>query len=95
MYIRDIFRIGGVASYSIREYLGQDNCQISKIIFDKDKISLHLKRKEDNQGGHASLKVKEEYKENRKELFGWVSSNQKNIIGLTLNELRDLEINFK
>ena len=92
--MRELFRIGGIARFSNKEYLTHSNCQIKSKTLNDDSIRLHLKRDEGGLEGDSSLRVKEEYKDIRKELLRKIFTNE-NMIGLTLNELMNLDTNLE
>ena len=54
---------------------------------------LHLKRESDGEEGRAHLRVKDEFETISTQLLNWAFTNDK-IIGLTLNQLDDLETNL-
>lgn len=92
MKVRELFKpvnisqsIGGLAIF-----LDRDNCQIENKTKREASIILHLKRESDGEEGRAHLKARDEYKELSSQLLRWAFIN-KDVIGLTLNQLDDLE----
>ncbi len=92
MKVRELFKpvnisqsIGGLSTF-----LDRENCQIENKTKSDGSIILHLKRESDGEEGRAHLKVRDEYKEMSPQLLRWAFIN-KNMVGLTLNQLDDLE----
>ncbi len=91
MYIREIINIGGILrSVNNPVNLDWDNCKIDKKTRNEYGLVLRLKRESDGEEGTASLKLKDEFKD-RKDLLRQIFVSEK-VMGLTLNELKDLEI---
>ena len=90
--IRELFIPTGVSqSFSgAAELLNQNNCKIADKTKNDDSILLNLKRDSDGAEAHAYLRVKNEFKILEKQLLQWAFAEGK-IIGLTLNELENLE----
>lgn len=96
MKIKDIFKINGISVITKGNgiYLTDDNCKIIKVSVFDDRIDLILKDESYNIEGFISIYIKEEYKNNEKELLLLTAEN--NLIkGLTLGELREFEIDAK
>jgi len=92
MRVRELFKstgltqsIGGTAIF-----LDRENCQIVNKTKNENSIVLHLKRESDGEEGRAHLRVRDEYKELTPQLLNWAFTN-KDMIGLTLNQLDDLK----
>jgi hypothetical protein len=96
MKIKDIYRIGGIASIvnGAGEYLTEDDCQIVNKTNSSDSITLRLRRESDYMEGDSELKVLDEFKEIKDQLLHKVFSNP-NIIGLTLAQLRNLDMDLE
>lgn len=95
MKVRELFKstgltqsIGGTAIF-----LDRENCQIVNKTKNENSIVLHLKRESDGEEGRAHLRVKDEFESLSPELLNWAFASE-SIIGLTLNQLDDLETNF-
>ncbi|MBI1755330.1 hypothetical protein HYR65_03550 [Candidatus Azambacteria bacterium] len=74
-------------------FLDRDNCEIVNKTKNKNFIMLHLKRKSDGEEGQTHLKVQDQFKTISIQLLNWAFVS-KDIIGLTLNQLDDLETNL-
>jgi hypothetical protein len=95
MKIKELFKSVGV-SQSIggtAVFLDRENCVIENKTKNEDSVLLHLKRESDGEEGHAYLRVKDEYKELEAPILNW-AFNSVGIMGLTLNELEDMETNL-
>jgi len=95
MKVRELFKpvnisqsIGGLAIF-----LDRDNCQIINKTKKENAVILHLKRESDGEEGRAHLKVKDEFESLSTQLLRWAFIN-KDMLGLTLNQLEDLETNM-
>lgn len=95
MRVRELFKstgltqsIGGTAIF-----LDRENCQIVNKTKNENSIVLHLKRESDGEEGRAHLRVKDEFESLSAELLNWAFASE-SIIGLTLNQLDDLETNL-
>ena len=95
MKIRELFKstgltqsIGGTAIF-----LDRENCQIVNKTKNENSIVLHLKRESDGEEGRAHLRVKDEFESIAPQLLNWAFTTE-SIIGLTLNQLDDLETNL-
>ncbi len=96
MKIKELFKptnisqsIGGFAVF-----LDKDNCQIINKTKGEDFVLLHLKRESDEEEGHSYLRVKDEFKNSTSEFLRWAFVNEK-MMGLTLNQLDNLETNLE
>ncbi|MEN9582455.1 MAG: hypothetical protein RL641_409 [Candidatus Parcubacteria bacterium] len=95
MRVRELFKstgltqsIGGTAVF-----LDRENCQIVNKTKNENSIVLHLKRESDGEEGRAHLRVKDEFESLSSQLLNWAFASE-SIVGLTLNQLDDLETNF-
>lgn len=95
MRVQELFKstgltqsIGGTAIF-----LDRENCQIVNKTKNENSIVLHLKRESNGEEGRAHLRVKDEFESLSPELLNWAFVSE-SIIGLTLNQLDDLETNF-
>jgi len=95
MKVRELFKstgltqsIGGTAIF-----LDRENCQIVNKTKNENSIVLHLKREFDGEEGRAHLRVKDEFESTSAQLLNWAFASE-NIVGLTLNQLDDLETNL-
>jgi hypothetical protein len=96
MKIKELFKPTGI-SQSIggtEILLDRENCQVVNKTKNEDSIFLNLKRESDGEEGRSYLRVKDEFLFVSPQLLDWAFSF-KNIIGLTLNQLDDLETNLK
>jgi len=95
MRVRELFKstgltqsIGGTAIF-----LDRENCQIVNKTKNENSIVLHLKRESDGEEGRAHLRVQEKFETISPQLLNWVFASE-SIVGLTLNQLDDLETNL-
>jgi len=96
MKIKEIFAIGGITeSIDGRSpFLDWNNCTIENKSMSKDSLILKLKRKSDGEEGISHLRVQDKFKSIESQLLNLAFANSK-IIGLTLNNLSDLEIGLE
>ena len=95
MNIKELFRIGDIM-HSVdgrSNYLDRNNCRINNKSKKDDAVIFSLKKESDGEEGKSYLRVKEEYKSITSQLLNWVFISDR-IIGLTLNELSDMETNL-
>ncbi|MFZ2303681.1 MAG: hypothetical protein WAV98_02725 [Minisyncoccia bacterium] len=95
MRVRELFKstgltqsIGGTAIF-----LDRENCQIVDKTKNENSIVLHLKRESDGEEGRAHLRVQDKFKTISAQLLNWAFASE-SIVGLTLNQLDDLETNL-
>lgn len=95
MRIRELFKstgltqsIGGTAIF-----LDRENCQIVNKTKNENSIVLHLKRESDGEEGRAHLRVQDKFEILSAQLLNWAFASE-SIVGLTLNQLDDLETNL-
>ena len=96
MKVKELFKQTAI-SHSIgglTEFLDRNNCQIVNKTKGEGFVLLHLKRGSDGEEGHAYLRVKDEFRNNAIEFLRWAFVNKK-MLGLTLNQLNDLETNLE
>jgi hypothetical protein len=96
MKVKELFKSTAV-SHSIKgltEFLDRDNCQIINKTKGANFVLLQLKRKSDGEEGHAYLRVKDEFKNSTSEFLRWAFVSEK-MMGLTLNQLDNLETNLE
>ncbi len=94
MKIKDMFEVREIMemedkSKSIK-VLDGDDCVIMSKALNKNKIILHMKRVVDDSEGNVFVSLKEEYEKDfaiSKKLFA-----SKKVIGLTLNQLKEFDI---
>lgn len=92
MKMKELFKIGDIMQ-SIdgrSEYLDRNNCVVKNKTKTEEAVILHLKRETDGEEGNAYLRVCEQFKSIATQLLRWAFSSDK-IMGLTLNQLPDLE----
>lgn len=92
MYIREVFRIGGIiqAIGGTAPFLDWENCKIVNKVKNDYGLVLHLERASDGEAGTASLKLINKGADD-KGLLNRVFVS-KNVMGLTLNQLSDFKI---
>jgi len=92
MKVKEIFKNIGVSQsfQGVDVFLDNSNCSIIKMIKNADSIRLRLKRNSGAEEGQAYLRVLDIYKSKEREILEQVS-NLPSVIGLTINELPDLE----
>jgi len=95
MRVRELFKstgltqsIGGTAIF-----LDRENCQIVNKTKNENSIVLHLKRESDGEEGRAHLRVQDKFEAISTQLLNWAFASE-SIVGLTLNQLDDLETNL-
>jgi hypothetical protein len=96
MKINELFKHTGI-SQSIGGFsilLDSDNCKIIGKTKKEDYVLLLLKEEKEGGEGHAYLRVQNKFKNISNKLLNLVFINE-NIIGLTLNQLNDLDINIE
>ena len=96
MKVRELFKstgltqsIGGTAIL-----LDRDNCQIMNKTKNENSIVLHLKRGSDGEEGRAYLRVQDKFEAISAQLLNWAFVSE-SVVGLTLNELDELETNLR
>lgn len=96
MRIEELFKSTGITQSfgGTAPRLDKENCQIVNKTKDENFILLHLKRAPDGAEGQAHLRVQEKFKNVSHQLLNWAFENG-DIIGLTLNQLENLETNLK
>ena len=95
MKVRELFKPANI-SQSIGEltiFLDRENCQIVNKTKKENSIIIHLKRESDGEEGQVHLKVRDEFESISPQLLRWAFINN-DMIGLTLNQLDDLETNL-
>jgi hypothetical protein len=92
MKIREIFNIGGLRGSFTgpQPLLDRNDCEIYQKNIKPEGLALILRRKEDGLEGKVSLKVKDEFNSLENILIKLIYNNEE-MIGLTLNQLDDLE----
>lgn len=96
MKIKDVFNniniivIGGHHP----SYPTYEKGQIINVNLNGNSISLRI-RNSDSVEGDSSLRIKEEFKNKENDIMKWFVDNQNTLIGLTLGQLRELEIDIK
>lgn len=96
MKVKELFKSTAV-SHSIgglTKFLDRDNCKIINKTKGGDFVLLHLKRESDGEEGHAYLRVKDKFKKQSGEFLRWAFISE-NMLGLTLNQLDNLETNLE
>ena len=94
MIIKEMFEVGVIMededkAVSIK-VLDGDDCQIMSKALNKNKIILHMKRDSDGSEGNVFVRLKDEFSDQfpiSKKLFA-----SKKVVGLSLNQFRDLDI---
>lgn len=95
MKVRELFKIGDVM-HSIGDkaiYLDRDNCLVNNKTKKDDAVILNLKRVSDGEEGKSYLRVRGEFENISAQLLNWAFASE-SIVGLTLNQLDDLETNL-
>ncbi|MGD0577044.1 MAG: hypothetical protein ABSA74_03155 [Candidatus Staskawiczbacteria bacterium] len=96
MKIKELFQPMGISQSfnGSAALLDWNNCQIENRTKNEDSVMLLLKRKSDGEEGHAYLRPQDKFKSLAPQLLNWAFINN-GIIGLTLNQLVDLETNLE
>lgn len=74
-------------------FLDRENCQIVNKTKNENSIILHIKRESDGEEGRAYLRVQDKFETISAQLLNWAFASE-SIVGLTLNQLDDLETNL-
>jgi hypothetical protein len=92
MFIKEVFSLGEI--YQMTEgpvgVLDMDNCEITGKVMNKSKIILHLERLSDGRKANVFLRLKDDFLDRRDDFKKFLAS--KKIIGMSLNQLNNLEI---
>jgi hypothetical protein len=94
MKIIEVFEVGSIMESDEKsskiKVLNGDDCQIVSKALNKNKIILHLKRKTDDSEGNVFVRLNEAH------LKDFATSKKllasKNVVGLTLNEFKEFEV---
>jgi len=95
MKVKELFKPANI-SHTIggnTVFLDRDNCEVLNQTKKENSVILHLRRESDGEEGRAHLKVKDEFESLSTQLLRWAFIN-KDMLGLTLNQLEDLETNI-
>ena len=94
MQIKDIFVVGEIMEWEDKaksiKILDDDDCLITGKAINKNKIILHMKREKDGSEGNVFVRLKDEFDDQfitSKKLFA-----SKKVIGISLNEFKEFEI---
>lgn len=95
MRVRELFKSTGITQSigGTAVFLDRENCQIVNKTKNENSIVLHLKRESDGEEGRAHLRVQDKFESVSAELLNWAFITE-SAIGLTLNQLDDLETGF-
>ena len=95
MRVRELFKSAGITQSigGTAVFLDRENCQIVNKTKNENSIVLHLKRESDGEEGRAHLRVQDKFENVSAELLNWAFIAD-SIIGLSLNQLDDLETGF-
>ena len=95
MKVKELFKPTGVSQSigGLTIFLNRENCSVINKTKNADYVLLHLKRASDGEEGQSYLRVKEKYTNIAPKLLNW-AFDSKSIIGLTLNQLDELETNL-
>lgn len=96
MLVKEIFQPIGISQSfgGLTTFLGHDDCQVENKTRNEGSVLLHLKRESDGTEGHAYLRVQKDYADISDQLLDWAFAEPR-IIGLTINELFDLETGIR
>lgn len=98
MKIKDLFHgfvVGGIVSSPINIILNEFNSKIINIDLSDNPIVIHLKKDMSSNEAISHLFINDKYKSKKKEIFDWFLENNEIIIGITLGQLKELEINLE
>ena len=95
MRVRELFKSTGLTQSigGTTIFLDRENCQIVNKTKNENSIVLHLKRESDGEEGRAHLRVQDKFETISAQLLNWAFASE-SIVGLTLNQLDDLETNL-
>ena len=94
MKVKDKFDVGLILedeekAKSIKELDGEDCVIVSKVL-NRHKIIMHMKRESDGSEGNVFVRLRDEFEKDFPTSKKLLAS--KKVIGLTLNELKNFEI---
>jgi hypothetical protein len=94
MTIKDMFEVGEILESEEKatsiKTLDKDDCLITGKMLNRKKIILHMKRVNDDSEGNVFVALKPEFQDQyavSRKLLG-----SKKVIGMSLNEFRDLDV---
>ncbi|PIR95942.1 MAG: hypothetical protein COT92_03755 [Candidatus Doudnabacteria bacterium CG10_big_fil_rev_8_21_14_0_10_42_18] len=94
MQIKDIFTVGEIMEWEDKDkkikVLDGDDCKITGKMLNRHQIILHMQREIDGSEGNVFVKLKDDHEKDFPVSKSLLAS--KNIIGLTLNEFKNLDI---
>lgn len=94
MKVKDMFLVGEIMEWEDKDksikVLDGNDCIITGKLLNKRKIILHMKRVSDESEGNVFIRMNEKY-ENEIMVFKKMLAS-KNVIGLTLNEFKEMDI---
>lgn len=94
MTIKDLFEIGEIMENEDKaksiKILDGDNCVITGKILNKYKIIMHMKRTDDGSEGNVFVRLKEDKKSEFLTSKKLLASRK--VVGMTLNQLKNLDI---
>ena len=96
MKVKELFTIGDMIQSigGTVTFLDRDNCQVENKRKTDNAVVLTLKRESDGEEGHAYLRVRGEFSGIAEPLLDWAFVSE-SLIGLTLNQLTELDSNLK
>ena len=94
MKVIDIFEVGEIMEWEDKDkgikVLDGDDCKITGKVLNKHKIIFHMKRESDGSEGNVFVRLKDEHHDQfpvSKKLLA-----SKKVIGMTLNQLKNLDV---
>lgn len=94
MLIKDIFEVGIILEDESKAKdiaaLTADDCKIASKVLNRKKIILHMQRESDGSEGNVFVRLKDEYEKEFATSKKLLAS--KKVIGLSLNEFKNLDI---
>ena len=94
MDVKDMFNVGEIMEWEDKaksiKVLDGDDCEITGKSLNRKKIILHLKRLVDDSEGNVFVQLKDEFADQFVVSKKMLAS--KNVVGLTLNQFKNLNI---
>jgi hypothetical protein len=94
MTIKDIFEVGEIMEWEDKaksiKTLSADDCIITGKQLNNKKIILHFKREHDGSEGNVFVKLKEDHIKDFPTSKKLLAS--KKVVGMTLNQFKDLDV---
>ena len=93
MFVKEVFTIGDIfqTASKTKADLDLDNCKIVSKMMNNKSVILHVKRLSDGKEANVFVKLKDDLEGDHKLDFKALFASKK-IVGMSLNELKDIKI---